>query len=105
MSASNRAIPACREREPIIMTPTPGQRATRHEQDNRAQFRAMLNEGQEAIRRVAQHACLLERRLRGGGNTGDLVVLVHALKFALADLQTLLDSAEQKVTKCWEGEA
>ena len=66
---------------------------TGQEHDSSAQLRAALHEGQEAIRRVSQHVCLLERRLRGGGERNDLVVLVQDIKCAIADLQTLFQSA------------
>jgi hypothetical protein len=82
------------------MTPAREQFTVGQDNDREAKLRAMLKEGQEAIRRVSQHVCLLERRLRGGGNPGDLVVLVQDIKFAIADLQTLLQSAERKITKC-----
>lgn len=97
MFASSTAVPVRRERKPVVMTPAHTQHTTRHEQDNRAQLLALLKEGQETIRHVLQHACLLERRLRGGGEPADLVVLVQALKFAGEELHTLLQSAEQVV--------
>ncbi len=48
MSASSIAVPAHRERKPVVMRPAHGQPTTRHAQDSRVQLRAMLKEDQAA---------------------------------------------------------
>ena len=66
------------------VTPVPG--------SYRSEFqprRTVLQEGRDTIRRVSQRVCLLERRLQGGGERVDLLVLVQEIKFAVEDLRTL----------------
>ncbi len=56
-----------------------------------------LVQGRHNVHRLLQHTCLLERRLRGGGEPTDLLLLVPDIKFAVEELQTLLQFAEQAV--------
>lgn len=59
---------------------------------------SFLQEGQDNAQRLSLHACLLERRLRGGAEPADLLVLVQDIKFAVEELQALFRSAMQTVT-------
>lgn len=56
---------------------------------------AMLQKGEDSAQRLSLHTCLLERRLRGGAESADLLVLVQDLKFVGEELQVLLRSAVQ----------
>jgi hypothetical protein len=55
----------------------------------------MLQKGEDSAQRLSLHTCLLERRLRGGAESADLLVLVQDLKFMGEELQELLQSAVQ----------
>jgi hypothetical protein len=80
------------------MTPSRAQPMTAQEDnDSREQLLALLQQGEGNAQRLSQHACLLERRLRGGGTLADLRLLVQDIKFASEELQTLLQSAERMV--------
>jgi len=79
------------------MTSSPVQSTTTQGNDGGEQLLALLQRGYDNVHRVSQHACLLERRLRGGGKLADLLLLVQDIKFAVEELQTLLHSAEQTV--------
>lgn len=65
--------------------------------DDESQPFALLQQGQDNVHRLSQHVCLLERRLRGGGEPPDLLLLVQDIKFAIEELHTLLQSAAQAV--------
>jgi len=71
---------------------------TNQDDDGGEQLLALLQQGQDNAHRLSQHACLLERRLRGGVEPADLLLLVQDMKFTVEELQTLLQSAEQAVT-------
>lgn len=51
---------------------------------------SLLQQGQDYVTRLSQHACLLERRIRMGANAADLLMLVQDIRFAIDDLLTLL---------------
>lgn len=72
-------------------------RHTTTKDDDEGQPLALLQQGQDNVHRLSQHACLLERRLRGGGEPTDLLLLVQDIKFAIEELHTLLESAAQAV--------
>ncbi len=59
---------------------------------------SLLQEGQHTADRALLHSCLLQRRLQLGANSADLLQVVHAIRFAIEDLQGLLRSAVQAVT-------
>ena len=61
-----------RERKPGVITPSPMQDATIQDNNDGEQLLAMLQQGEGNAQRVSQHACLLDRRLRGGGTVADL---------------------------------
>lgn len=84
------------ERTPTGMTLSQA-RHTATNEDNEGQPLALLQQGQDNVHRLSQHACLLERRLRGGGEPTDLLLLVQDIKFAIEELHTLLQSAAQAV--------
>jgi len=65
--------------------------------DGGAQLPALLQRGQDNAYRLSQHVCLLERRLRGGGEPTDLLLLVQDIKFEIEELRMLLQSAAQAV--------
>jgi signal transduction histidine kinase len=56
---------------------------------------AILRKGGDSAQRLSLHTCLLERRLRGGAESADLLVLVQDLRFIGEELQNLLRSAVQ----------
>lgn len=58
---------------------------------------SFLQEGQDNAQRLSLHACLLERRLRGGAEPADLLVLVQDIKFAVEELQALFRATVQAV--------
>ncbi|MBI3797611.1 MAG: HAMP domain-containing histidine kinase [Deltaproteobacteria bacterium] len=60
---------------------------------NKENLLSLLQEGQDNVQRLSVHACLLERRLQGGAEAADLLVLVQDLKFAVEELQELFRSA------------
>jgi hypothetical protein len=57
----------------------------------------LLQKGQDDARRLCQHVCLLERRLRLGADPADLLQIVHTIKFTGEDLQALFQSVVQAV--------
>ena len=73
------------------------QDATIQDNNDGEQLLALLQQGEGNAQRVSQHACLLDRRLRGGGTVADLRLLVQDIKFASEELHTLLQAAEQVV--------
>lgn len=80
-------------------------RTTLHAQRTAAQedlgekdLAALLQEGQNTTDRVLLHSCLLKRRLQLGADPADLLQIVHAIQFAVEDLQVLFRSAVQAVT-------
>ena len=80
-----------------MITLSPMQDATIQDNNDGEQLLAMLQQGEGNAQRVSQHACLLDRRLRGGGTVADLRLLVQDIKFASEELHTLLQAAEQVV--------
>ena len=80
------------------MTPLHAQRTAGHESRGKENLLSLLQEGQDNAQRLSLHTCLLERRLRGGAEPADLLLLVQDLKFAVEELQALLRSAVQTVT-------
>jgi signal transduction histidine kinase len=71
--------------------------ATTQGDDGGAQLLALV-QGRHSVHRLLQHVCLLERRLRGGGEPTDLLLLVQDIKFAIEELHALLHPAEQAVS-------
>jgi signal transduction histidine kinase len=69
------------------------QRTAEHGTRSKEDLLSLLQEGQDNAQRLSVHACLLERRLRGGAEVADLLVLVQDLKFAIEELQKLFRSA------------
>ena len=80
------------------MTLSRTRHTTNQDDDGGEQLLALLQRGQDNAHRLSQHTCLLERRLQGGAEPTDLLILVQDIKFAVEELQTLLQSAEQAVT-------
>jgi signal transduction histidine kinase len=80
------------------MTPLHAQRTAEHESRGKENLLSLLQAGQDNAQRLSLHTCLLERRLRGGAEPADLLVLVQDLKFAVEEMQTLFRSAVQTVT-------
>lgn len=80
------------------MTPHHARRISEHESRGEEQQLSLLQQSQDNAQRLSLHTCLLERRLRGGAEPADLLVLVQDLKFAVEELQALLRSAVQTVT-------
>lgn len=78
------------------MTLSQARHTATHDDDD-GQSLALLQQGQDNVHRLSQHACLLERRLRGGGEPTDLLLLVQDIKFAIEELHTLLQAAAQAV--------
>ena len=78
------------------MTPALLQPTMVQDNDGGDQLTALV-QGRHNVHRLLQHTCLLERRLRGGGEPTDLLLLVLDIKFAVEELQTLLQFAEQAV--------
>lgn len=77
------------------MTMSQARPTTTQDDDDGEQLPALLQRGQDKTYRLSQHVCLLERRLRGGGEPTGLLLLVQDIKFAVEELRTLLQSAEQ----------
>lgn len=80
------------------MTLSRTRHTTNQDDDGGEQILALLQQGQDNAHRLSQHTCLLERRLRGGAEPADLLLLIRDIKFTVEELQTLLQSAEQAVT-------
>src|SRR5262245_606906 len=80
------------------MTLLPAQRTIEYESGDEENLLSLLQQGQDNAQRLSLHTCLLERRLRGGAEPADLLVLVQDLKFAIEELQTLFRSAVPMVT-------
>ena len=80
------------------MTPHHTRRPTEQAGRGEVDLLSLLQQGQDNAQRLALHACLLERRLRGEAEPADLLLLVQDLKFAVEELQALLRSAVQTVT-------
>jgi signal transduction histidine kinase len=59
---------------------------------------SLLREGQNTADRALLHSSLLQRRLQLGADPVDLLQIVHAIQFAIEDLQALLRGAVQAVT-------
>lgn len=85
------------ERKSVRMTLSRTRHITNQDDDGGEQLLALLQRGQDNAHRLSQHTCLLERRLRGGAEPADLLLLVQDIKFTVEELQTLLQSAEQAV--------
>jgi signal transduction histidine kinase len=81
------------------MTLSQARHTTIQDDDGREQLPALLQRGKDNTYRLSQHVCLLERRLRGGGEPTGLLLLVQDIKFAVEELHTLLQSAEQAVAR------
>ena len=79
------------------MTLSQARHTPTEDDDGGDQLLTLLRRGHDNAHRLSQHACLLERRLRGGGEPTDLLLLVQDIKFAVEELQTLLQSAKQTV--------
>jgi signal transduction histidine kinase len=80
------------------MTLLPAQRTAEYESRDKENLLSLLQQGQDNAQRLSLHTCLLERRLRGGAEPADLLVLVQDLKFAIEELQTLFRSTVHMVT-------
>ena len=80
------------------MTLLLAQRTAEYESRDKENLLSLLQQGQDNAQRLSLHTCLLERRLRGGAEPADLLVLVQDLKFAIEELQTLFRSAVPMVT-------
>lgn len=80
------------------MTLSRTRHTTNQDDDGGEQLLALLQQGQDNAQRLSQHTCLLERRLRGGAESADLLLLIQDIKFTVEELQTLLQSADQAVT-------
>jgi signal transduction histidine kinase len=75
------------------MTPPRAQRAADRRHAGEEDLQSLLQRGREETQRLSQYVCLLERRLRLGAERADLLQIVHTIKFASEDLQTLWRSA------------
>ena len=69
------------------------QRAVEHETRGNEDLLSLLQVGQDNAQRLSVHTGLLERRLRGGAEVADLLVLVQDLKFVIEELQEVFRSA------------
>ena len=85
------------ERRRARMTPH-ARRTAEQEGHSEDELVSLLQEGQNAADRALLHSCLLKRRLQLGADSADLLQIVHAIQFAIEDLQGLLRSAVQAVT-------
>ena len=85
------------ERRHAPLTPH-AQRTAKQEDRSEDDLVSLLQEGQNTADRVLLHSCLLKRRLQLGADPADLLQIVHAIQFAVEDLQALLRSAVQAVT-------
>jgi signal transduction histidine kinase len=86
------------ERRRARLTLPHTQRMTEQEDRGKDTLVALLREGQNTADRAFLHSGLLQRRLQLGADPVDLLQIVHALQFAIEDLQALLRSAVQAVT-------
>jgi signal transduction histidine kinase len=97
MKKERGVIVGVAERKRTRMTPHT-QHATEQEDRGKDDLVSLLQEGQSTADRVLLHSGLLQRRLQLGADPADLLQIVHAIQFAIEDLQTLLRSALQAVT-------
>jgi signal transduction histidine kinase len=74
------------------------QRTAEQEGRGEDELVSLLQEGQKTADRAFLHSGLLQRRLQLGADPVDLLQIVHAIQFAIEDLQGLLRSAVQAVT-------
>lgn len=77
------------------MKAAPARRVTTQEDFGEEPLLSLLRQSQDSIQRLSQHACLLERRVRGGAESAELLPLAQDVKFAVEDLQILLQAARR----------
>jgi signal transduction histidine kinase len=75
------------------MTLLHGQPATDQRTASEEELQTLLQRSHADAQRLSAHVCLLERRLRLRANTGDLLLIVHTIRLASEDLQTVFEAA------------